>query len=164
MSLFDILLKKKQNKDTKTSAQPEHKVSEAKKEYDFIEKYVLANPKKLMFNYDYFCLCKKFPAAYETKKTDSGFLPSIQLPTNPVLGILNALKDAPDEVASNPINRTIYKIQIQHDSVLYIIPDFQHIKNPVIVYDNDKQNLPLAFCVTPKINQAIVEKLKTFTR
>ena len=127
---------------------------------NFVKTYHVVNPKRIMINYDLFAYCKNVPVAVENEQNPhAGFYPSVEVPTSEFLPYLRLLSDGPDKVAANPANRTFYVIELKNNEKMYIFPNLKSFKNPFKAF---KKNV--AFNVTPEINRAIVDVLKTFTR
>lgn len=126
---------------------------------NIVKAYRIVNPKKIMINYDLFAYCKNIPVAIEGDNPHAGFYKSFDVPTKDFLPYLTQLSYAPDEIVTNPATRTFYVIELKNDKKMYIYPNLKHKKNPLMVFEKD-----IAFNVTPEINQAITNVLKTFTR
>lgn len=149
----------KNNTATKTEAAQNQQTQQPK--YDFVKKYVVVDPKKIFTRYDGFAFCKTVPVAIESPEDNGGWIKSVQLPRKIFLGYLMVLKTAPIEVSQNPVMRTVYEIRLQNEEQMYLLPNIKNKKNPVIVIP---ANHTLPFYVTPQINRAIADCLKTFTR
>ena len=153
------------NQDQKKSnsvAQQKPVISQPESEYDFVEKYVLIDPKQVMTQYNLWSSCKQVPVAYENKQDSiSMFYECVLLLTDPFMGYLEDLRKAPYEITSNPLTRTVYLVHLNNNNTMYIYPNLQELKTPYIALASKKT---LVFDVNPKINRAIVECLKKYTR
>ena len=114
-----------------------------------------------MSGYDYWSGCDTVPAAIEDSENTAGWGKCVELPTKLFLNYLVKLKNAPIELSQNPVMRTVYKISLQNNEIMYIYPNLQDIKTPWIALSN-RRTWP--FDVTPQINRAIVDAMKTYTR
>lgn len=105
--------------------------------FQFIKKYVLANPKNNPQNYSAYRLCQEIPATCE-----EGI---VKLPNVPyVSGYLNTLTRANDVTAQDINARTIYVINLVHDIRAYILPILENPNAAYIVLSHgsvEKNNL-----------------------
>ena len=143
--------KQKSSKDTDNTP--------GRTKYDFIKQYTLVNPHKMFLDYNLFSWCENMPVKYETEH-GTGWTPCVLLPTQVFLGYLHALERAPERIASNPKFRTVFVVNLKNDRKLCILPNLRSPKKTVYAYEPGE----LAFHVTPEINRAIVDQVKTITR
>ena len=134
-------------------------MNEPQTKYSFVTKYVLANPKNMFMGYEYFSLCPTVPVAVENTK-DTDFREAVKIPTKIILPLLIWLKESPAEISNNTLNRTVYKIELKNNKTAYVIPDVKYERCGNVVFEKRG----IAFNVTPEINRAIIDCIKTFTR
>ena len=159
--LFDIFSNK--NQDNPTSV-PQQKpvLVQPEKEYDFVEKYVLIDPKQVMAQYNLWSSSKMVPVAYERQQDSvSMFHECVLLPTKQFMGYLEELRKTPYEITSNPLARTVYIVHLNNNNTMYIYPNLKDIKTPWVAFDKRKT---WGFDVNQKINRATSECLKQYTR
>lgn len=159
--LFDIFSNK--NQDNPTSV-PQQKpvLVQPEKEFDFVEKYVLIDPKQVMAQYNLWSSSKMVPVAYERQRDSiSMFNECVLLPTKHFMNYLEELRKTPYEITNSPLARTIYIVHLNNNNTMYIYPNLKDIKTPWIAFDNRKT---LGFDVNQKINRATSECLKQYTR
>lgn len=146
--------------ETKTTATPKISVPS----YDFVEQYVLIDPKKLLANEEAFALCKKIPVAYETKDS-GGWHICAQLHTKVMLPFIRALRAAKPEDIAPADTRTVSVIELAQGKYIYVLPRITMPKTVemYIVFDNDNENA-WPFYMTPTIRKAVVEQVKIHTR
>ena len=165
MSFFDNLKTRFQSGKgttvvTETALVPSCTETVVRTQPDVVKTHIVVNPKNAFINYDLFSLCKDVPVAIESSEAaHNGIYTAIPLPTKEFLPYLAELKHAPDDVAGQTTNRTIYEIQLNNGEKMYIFPNLKHPKNPWMAFEPN-----VAFNVTPELNRAIIGVLKKFTR
>ena len=138
-----------------------------KSQYDFVERYVLADPKNVFPDYSLFDECKEIPVAYENAESQTSvFKHCVRLPNKtPFSDLLYKLKISDSKAITNPIYRTIAIVNIAPGKRIFILPDVKRINNPICVVDfGDDDTDNWVFYMTPTINHAVVEQAKMFTR
>ena len=167
--LFDRLFKKKQ---AVTPAAPKAGKSAyaplPRPTYDFVEQYTIVDPKRVLNSgYELFSWCPTVPVVCEESRVSpTGFRAGIQLPTNIVMGFLQALEKAPARKIANPKMRTLSIIHLNEKCCICIFPDLKSPKQPILWVKNDdnQEGIGWSLYVTPEKNRAIVEQLKKYTR
>ena len=139
-----------------------------KSQYSFVEQYIIVDPQKVQNGGYGFRIIRKFTlVAYEGKKIDGKFLPTIQLPTDWALFFLKRFKRSAPEVRNDPTQRLISIIHLDDKHKLYVVPNLKTKKGSAFVggntADKERKN-DWVFYVTPEINRAIVEQVKIRTR
>ena len=135
--------------------------------YDFVDRYVLVDPKHVLLDYAMFNQCTEIPVACEnTGPNSQGFNNCVLLPNKkPFSHLLYQLKVSDSKTIQNPIYRTVSVINVALNKRIFILPDIEHIKKPICVVDFDTKNPnDWVLYVNPTINRAIVEQAKMFTR
>ena len=134
--------------------------------YSFVEQYTIVDPKKVMNGgYRMWQLCKTVPVVCEESSVSScGFLSGIEMPTDIVLGFLNALEKAPAETIVDPKMRTLSIIHLSKDQRVVVGPDLKNSKTPIFWAPDSKGKGDWVMYVTPEKNRAIVDALKLHTR
>ncbi|MBQ7408950.1 MAG: hypothetical protein IJV03_00095 [Alphaproteobacteria bacterium] len=159
--LFDIFSNKKPGKPDSVPQQKPVLV-QPEKEYDFVEKYVLIDPKQVMAQYNLWSSSKMVPVAYERQRDSiSMFNECVLLPTKHFMGYLEELRKTPYEITNSPLARTVYIVHLNNNNTMYIYPNLKDIKTPWVAFDNRKTWF---FDVNQKINRATCECLKQYTR
>ena len=159
--LFDIFSNKKPGKPDSVPQQKPVLV-QPEKEFDFVEKYVLIDPKQVMAQYKLWSSSKMVPVAYERQRDSvSMFNECVLLPTKHFMEYLEELRTTPYEITSSPLTRTIYIVHMNNNNTMYIYPNLKDIKTPWVAFDNRKTWF---FDVNQKINRATCECLKQYTR
>ena len=179
--LFDIFSNK--NQDNPTSV-PQQKpvLVQPEKEYDFVEKYVLIDPKQVMAQYNLWSSSKMVPVAYERQQDSvSMFHECVLLPTKHFMGYLEELRKTPYEITSNPLTRTIYIVHLNNDNTMYIVPNLQNKAHPTIIMNNTVYQFPkvihsgakfgksdikttLFYNMTPEIRRILIQTKKQLTK
>ena len=159
--LFDIFSNKKPGKPDSVPQQKPVLV-QPEKEYDFVEKYVLIDPKQVMAQYNLWSSSKMVPVAYERQRDSiSMFNECVLLPTKHFMGYLEELRKTPYEITNSPLARTVYIVHLNNNNTMYIYPNLKDIKTPWVAFDNRKTGF---FDVNQKIYRATCECLKQYTR
>lgn len=127
--------------------------------YSFVKKYTLVDPKEVFLDYEYFSLCETTPTSIEGKPGED-FHRAIPFPTEVILPILRFLKKSPAEISKSPLYRTVYEIQLKNNETAYVVPSIKYTKCAELGVERKR----VAFNVTPEINRAIIDCVKTFTR
>ena len=162
MSFFKKLLNRKQPKPIE---KPTINNWVAEPSYNFVDQYVVIDPKKLLINEESFALCNKIPVAYDYSPNNTGWHACAQLDTRIMLPFLRTLRQMPAEQISSVAMRTVSVINLDKDKRIYVLPDFREQKSASIgvVFDKgDERAWPLY--MTPEKRHAIVEQLKIHTR
>lgn len=145
--------------ETKTTATPKISVPS----YDFVEQYVLIDPKKLLANEEAFALCKKIPVAHETKDS-GGWHICAQLHTSVMLPFIRSLRLTASEKIVPAKMRTVSVINLDRDKYIYVLPSIT-VPNAAeihIIFDKGDEN-SWPFYMTPTIRKAVVEQVKIHT-
>lgn len=122
----------------------------------------MLDPKQVMTQYNLWLSCKQVPVAYENKQDSiSMFNECVLLPSKYFIDYLEELRKTPFEITCKPLARTVYIVHLNNKNTAYIYPNLQELKTPNMAIDNKKT---LAFDVNPKINRALSECLKKYTR
>ena len=128
--------------------------------YSFVKKYTLVHPKKVSIDYELFSLCETTPTSIEGKPGED-FHRAIPFPTEVILPILRFLEKSSDEISKSPLYRTVYEIQLKNNETAYVVPSIEYKKCAELGIEERKR---FPFNVTPEINRAIIDCVKTFTR
>ena len=140
-----------------------------KPEYDFVDQYVLVDPRNVLIDYSAFIMCNKIPVACETVESKtSTFKNCVHLPNQPEFAnYLASLTAADKKLIKNPIYRTISVVNLAPEKHVYILPDIKNIKNPifsVVFFDEPEKEKDWFLYMTPVLNRASVAAAKTYTR
>lgn len=145
------------------------KIVAMKPKYEFIDQYILADPKNVLINYSAFNMCGKIPVACETVESKtSTFKNCVHLPNQPEFtDYLTSLTTADKKLIKNPLYRTIYVVNLAQKKQMFILPDIKNIKNPifsVVFSDEPEKEKDWFLYMTPTLNRAVIEAVKTYTR
>lgn len=137
-----------------------------KPDYEFIDRYILADPKNVLINYSAFGMCGKIPVACETVESKTSI--AFHLPNQPEFtDYLTSLTTADKKLIKNPLYRTIYVVNLAQKKQMFILPDIKNIKNPifsVVFSDESGKEKDWFLYMTPTLNRAVIEAVKTYTR
>lgn len=147
--------------ETKTTATPKISVPS----YDFVEQYVLIDPKKLLANEEAFALCHKIPVVYENSQPKDDWHVGAQLHTKVMLPFIRALRAAKPEDIAPADTRTVSVIELAQGKYIYVLPRITMPKPAEIhiIFDKGDEN-SWPFYMTPTIRKAVVEQVKIHTR
>ena len=162
MSFVKKLLSKKQPKTVEMSITSNWV---AEPSYNFVDQYVVIDPKKLLINEEAFALCSKIPVAHAYSPNSEGWHACVQLDTRVMLPFLRALRQAPAEQIAPANMRTVSVINLDKDKRIYVLPNLADPKRALIhimFEKGDGHTWP--FYMTPEKRYAIVEQLKIHTR
>ena len=161
---------------SENSGAPQISVAPQISEQNTVEKYVIYGRDDVLTNKS-LAISPKISVPYAD--SESWYTKKIKLPTTQFLPYLRSLELS--EKKHEPFYRTIHIINLPNNKKIYVIPNLESKNNPDIIIADKKFTFPnhktttqkpgpanventLFYNISPEINRALVDVIKTYTR